>query len=72
MTPNFTDINIPAMFAKAGGINGLSAINTIRAISEVGIGDYVVKPNVFAKGAMSGYSGPAIISLKTINYFAQE
>lgn len=60
MTPNITDINVPAMYAKKGGANGISAVNTVKGLSEIGLDDWVIKPNVFGKGAMSGYSGPAI------------
>ena len=60
MTPNITDMNEPAMYAKMGGANGISAINTVRGISEIGLNDFVPKPNVFGKGAISGYSGPAV------------
>ncbi len=60
MTPNITDINEPAMFAKKGGADGIAAINTLAAITAVGTGDMVPRPNVFGKGAVSGYSGPAI------------
>lgn len=60
MTPNITDMNEPAMYAKMGGANGISAINTVRGISEIGLDDFVPKPNVFGKGAISGYSGPAV------------
>jgi len=60
MTPNITDINEPALYAKMGGANGISAINTVRGISEIGLDDFVPKPNVFGKGAISGYSGPAV------------
>ena len=48
------------MYAKHGGADGISAINTVRGISEIGIDDWVPRPNVFGKGAISGYSGPAI------------
>jgi dihydropyrimidine dehydrogenase (NAD+) subunit PreA len=60
LTPNITDINIPAMYAKQGGADGIAAINTVRGLSEIGLDDYVIKPNVFGKGAMSGFSGPAV------------
>lgn len=72
MTPNITDVTVPAMFAKAGGANGLSAINTVAGITELGLEDHVIKPNVFGKGAMSGYSGPAVkpIGLRIIAQMA--
>ena len=60
MTPNITDMTEPALFAKKGGADGISAVNTFRAISEIGLDDWVAKPNVFGVGAMSGYSGAAI------------
>jgi dihydropyrimidine dehydrogenase (NAD+) subunit PreA len=60
MTPNITDITEPAVYAKKGGADAVSAINTIRGISEIGLEDLVPKPNVFGVGAMSGYSGPAV------------
>ncbi len=60
MTPNITDINEPAMYAKKGGADGIAAINTVAAVTEVGIDNLVPRPDVFGKGAVSGYSGPAI------------
>jgi dihydropyrimidine dehydrogenase (NAD+) subunit PreA len=60
MTPNITDMTEPALFAKKGGADGISAVNTFRGISEIGHDDLVPKPNVFGVGAMSGYSGAAI------------
>jgi dihydropyrimidine dehydrogenase (NAD+) subunit PreA len=73
MTPNITDMTEPALFAKKGGADGISAVNTFRAISEIGLGDWVAKPNVFGVGAMSGYSGAAIkpIALHFIAEMAQ-
>ena len=60
MTPNITDMNEPAMYAKHGGADAISAINTVRGISSIGLDDYVPTPNVFGKGAISGTSGPAV------------
>lgn len=73
MTPNITDMNEPAMFAKKGGADGISAINTIRGISEIGLDDLVPRPNVGGKGAISGYSGPAVkpVGLRFIADMAQ-
>ena len=64
MTPNITDMTEPALFAKKGGADG---------ISEIGLDDWVAKPNVFGVGAMSGYSGAAIkpIALHFIAEMAQ-
>jgi len=73
MTPNISDINEPAIAAKMGGANGLSAINTVSGISEVGLDDWTPRPNVFGKGAPSGYSGPAVkpIGLRCVAQMAQ-
>jgi len=73
MTPNITDMNEPAIFAKKGGADGISAINTIRGISEVGSEDWIPRPNVHGVGAISGYSGPAVkpIALRFIAEMAQ-
>ena len=73
MTPNITDINEPAMYAKNGGADAIAAINTVRGISQIGLDDWVPKPNVFGKGAISGTSGPAIkpIGLNFIAAMAQ-
>jgi dihydropyrimidine dehydrogenase (NAD+) subunit PreA len=60
MTPNITDITEPAVFAKKGGADAISAVNTFRGISEIGRDDWIPKPNVFGVGAESGYSGPAV------------
>ena len=60
MTPNITDMTEPALHAKNGGADAISAINTVSGISGIGLDDLVPKPNVFGKGAVSGTSGPAI------------
>jgi dihydropyrimidine dehydrogenase (NAD+) subunit PreA len=73
MTPNITDMTEPAIYAKKGGADGISAVNTFRAISGIGLDDLVARPNVFGVGAMSGYSGSAIkpIALHFIAEMAQ-
>ncbi len=60
MTPNITDMTEPAIYAKNGGADAISAINTVSGISEVGLGDLVPKPNIFGIGAVSGTSGPVV------------
>jgi dihydropyrimidine dehydrogenase (NAD+) subunit PreA len=73
MTPNITDMNEPAMFAKQGGADGIAAVNTFSGISEIGLKDWTPFPNIFGVGAMSGYSGAAIkpIALHFIAAMAQ-
>jgi dihydropyrimidine dehydrogenase (NAD+) subunit PreA len=72
MTPNITDINEPALYAKAGGADGISAINTVAAIVGVGLDDRIPRPNVGGVGAASGYSGPAVkpIGLRCVSQMA--
>ncbi len=60
MTPNITDMTEPAIYAKNGGADAISAINTVSGVSEIGLNDLVPKPNIFGIGAISGTSGPAI------------
>lgn len=60
MTPNITDMNEPALRAKNGGADAISAINTVSGISEIGLKNMVPKPDVFGISAISGISGPAI------------
>ena len=60
MTPNITDMTEPALYAKKGGADAISAINTVRGISAIGLEDWVPRPNVFGVGAISGTSGPAV------------
>jgi len=73
MTPNITDMNEPAMYAKQGGADGIAAVNTFSAISEIGLKDFIPRPNIFGIGAMSGYSGAAVkpIALHFIAAMAQ-
>lgn len=74
MTPNLADMSIPALAAKRGGADAISAINTVKGISEIGLDDWVPRPNVFGKGAISGYSGPAVkpIGLRFIAELASD
>lgn len=60
LTPNITDMTVPAMYAKAGGADGIAAINTVRAIAGLQLDTLVPTLNVFGRGAISGYSGPAV------------
>ena len=73
MTPNITDMNEPAMYAKQGGADAISAINTIGAITEIDLDDLIPRPSVFGKGAVSGYSGPCVkpVALRFMAEMAQ-
>ncbi len=60
LTPNITDMTVPAKFAKLGGADGISAINTVRSIAGVDRDTLLPALSVFGRGAISGYSGPAV------------
>ncbi len=60
MTPNITDIRIPARAAIEGGADGIAAINTIKSITGVNIDTQVALPSVHGKSILGGYSGEAI------------
>jgi dihydropyrimidine dehydrogenase (NAD+) subunit PreA len=60
MTPNITDMTEPALYAKQGGADAVSAINTVSGISGIDLDSFVPRPNVFGVGAVSGTSGPAV------------
>lgn len=74
MTPNITDMGVPAMHAKNGGANGISAINTVRGLAGIDPDTWVPSLGVFGKGAISGISGPAVkpIGLRFIAELALE
>ncbi len=73
MTPNITDMLPPALAAKAGGADAISAINTLRAITEVDLDTFAPMPTIQGRGSISGYSGPAVkpIALRFVAELAQ-
>ena len=60
MTPNITDMRVPALAAKKGGANGISAINTIKSITGIEINSFIPEPQVNKKSSLGGYSGRAV------------
>ena len=73
MTPNITDMLPPALAAKLGGADAISAINTLRAITEVDLDTLAPKPTIQGRGSISGFSGPAVkpIALRFVAELAQ-
>ena len=71
MTPNITDMLVPAIAAMEGGATGLAAINTIKCITSVNDSNYI-QPDVAGKSSVSGYSGKAVkpIALRFISDMA--
>ncbi len=60
LTPNITDITLPAMAAKRGGGNAISMINTIQSIVGVDLDNFVPYPIVDGQSSNGGYCGPAV------------
>ncbi len=60
LTPNISDVRMPARAAKRGGADALSAINTINSITSIDLDTFVAQPNVDGKSSHGGYCGPAV------------
>jgi len=73
MTPNITDITVPARAAVQGGADGLSAINTILAIIGVNLETLRPMPTVEGHSEPGGYSCQAVrpIALRQVMEIAR-
>ncbi len=60
LTPNITNIVMPARAAVAAGANALSLINTINSIVGVDLDTLELTPSIGGKGGHGGYAGPAV------------
>ena len=60
MTPNITDMIPVALAAKEGGADAISAINTIKAITDIDINNFTPLPNIHGHSAATGFSGPSV------------
>lgn len=60
LTPNISDIRMPARAAKRAGADAISAINTINSITSIDLDTFEASPNVDGKSAHGGYCGPAV------------
>lgn len=60
MTPNISDIRIPAEAAVEAKADGIAAINTIKSITGVNIDTLVAAPSVRGASSIGGYSGRAV------------
>lgn len=60
LTPNVTDIRMPARAARQAGADALSAINTINSITGIDLETLEPRPNVDGKSTHGGYCGPAV------------
>ena len=60
LTPNITDIRLPAAAAKRGGADAVSLINTINSIMGVDPATLTMSPVTGGMGSHGGYCGPAV------------
>ena len=60
LTPNITDVRLPAAAAKRGGADAVSLINTINSIVSVDLDSMSPEPSINGKGTHGGYCGPAV------------
>ncbi len=60
MTPNITDITVPAKAAVKAGADGLSAINTILAVVGINLETFRPMPTVEGYSEPGGFSGEAV------------
>ena len=60
LTPNITDIRMPAAAAKRGGADAVSLINTINSIIGVDPDTLTMSPVTGGYGSHGGYCGPAV------------
>ena len=60
LTPNITDIRLPAAAARRGGADAVSLINTINSIVSVNLDTMSPEPSIDGQGTHGGYCGPAV------------
>lgn len=60
LTPNISDIVMPARAAVAAGASAISLINTINSIIGVNLDTLEITPNIGGRGGHGGYAGPAV------------
>ncbi|MGK5084681.1 NAD-dependent dihydropyrimidine dehydrogenase subunit PreA [Bdellovibrionota bacterium FG-1] len=74
LTPNISDVRVPARAAKAGGADAISLINTINSITSVDLDLMAPQPTVGGKGTHGGYCGPAVkpIALNMVAEIARD
>jgi len=60
LTPNITNVVLPARAALAGGAHALSLINTVNSICGIDLDTLEINPSIGGKGGHGGYAGPAV------------
>jgi dihydropyrimidine dehydrogenase (NAD+) subunit PreA len=74
LTPNISDIRLPARAAKKGGADSVSLINTINSIMGVDLDNLTISPATDGMGTHGGYCGPAVkpIALSMVSEIARD
>lgn len=74
LTPNVTDVRVPARAALRGGASALSLINTINSVMGVDLDTWRPIPDVDGRGSHGGYCGPAVkpIALHMVSSLAND
>ncbi len=74
LTPNITDVRLPARAAKAGGADAVSLINTINSVMGVDLERMTMLPSTDGWGSHGGYCGPAVkpIALNMVAEIARD
>ncbi len=74
LTPNITDIVVPAEAARRGGADGVALINTLNSIVSVDLDRMAPRPIVDGKGTHGGYCGTAVkpIALNMVSALARD
>jgi len=74
LTPNITDIVVPAEAARKGGADGVALINTVNSIVSVDLDSMAPRPTVDGKGTHGGYCGTAVkpIALNMVQAIARD
>jgi len=74
LTPNITDVTVPAEAALRGGADAVSLINTIKSIISVDLDRFAPYPMVNGKSTNGGYCGPAVkpIALHMVGAIARQ
>ncbi len=74
LTPNITDVRLPARAARTGGADAVSLINTVNSVMGVDLERMVMSPSIGAWGSHGGYCGPAVkpIALNMVAEIARD
>jgi len=74
LTPNITDIRLPARAAHSGGADAVALINTLNSITSVDLERMVARPTVGNQSTHGGYCGTAVkpIALNMVAEIARD